>query len=63
MTAQMLWIAFVIFIVGLFFGCNLGVILFCVLQMAGRENDRSEQSSETELRPSYPVDTEEQIQL
>jgi len=29
-----LWIAFAIFIVGLFFGCNLGVILMAILQMA-----------------------------
>ncbi len=48
MTAQMLWIAFAIFIVGLFFGCNLGVILFCVLQVAGREERRSEQAVEAQ---------------
>jgi hypothetical protein len=44
MTTQMLWIAFAIFIVGLFFGCNLGVVIMCVLQTAGRESARSERT-------------------
>lgn len=39
---QGLWIGFGVFVVGLFFGCNLGVILMCVLQMAGREGKTTE---------------------
>ncbi len=35
----------------------------CRFQIAGRESARSELSSETELRLSYPVEPEEQIQL
>jgi len=57
MIAQLLWIAFAIFIVGLFFGCNIGIVIMCVLQMAGRESARSERVL------SYPVEVEEQIQL
>jgi hypothetical protein len=48
MSAQHLWITFAIFIVGLFFGCNLGVILFCVLQVAGMEERCSEQVVEAQ---------------
>ena len=39
MTAQMLWIALAIFVLGLFLGSNLGVMLMCVLQVAGRKTD------------------------
>ena len=39
MTAQLLWIALAIFVLGLFIGSNLGVMLMCVLQVAGRNTD------------------------
>ena len=57
MTAQMLWIAFAIFVLGLFFGCNLGVVLMCVLSVSGRESDRSE------FVLSYPLEVEESAAL
>ena len=57
MTAQMLWIAFAIFVLGLFFGCNLGVVLMCVLSVSGRESDRSE------FVLSYPLEAEESAAL
>jgi hypothetical protein len=37
MTAQMLWIIFAVFVVGLFIGTNLGIMIMCILHMAARE--------------------------
>jgi hypothetical protein len=43
MTAQMFVSMTVIFVVGMFVGSNLGVMLMCLLQMAG---DRSPANTE-----------------
>ena len=43
MTTQMLWIALGIFILGLFVGSNLGVLLMCVLQVAAAGRDPNEE--------------------
>ncbi len=37
MTTQMLWIIFAVFVVGLFIGTNLGIMIMCILRMAARE--------------------------
>jgi hypothetical protein len=42
MTAQMFWILFLVFLIGLFIGSNLGVMLLCVLQVAGQDQTSDE---------------------
>ena len=37
LTSQMLWIIFAVFVLGLFLGSNLGVMLMCVLYMSGKK--------------------------
>lgn len=36
-TTQILWIILVVFVLGLFIGTNLGVMLMCVLHLAGQK--------------------------
>ena len=36
MSAQMFIVLTVVFVLGLFVGTNLGVVLMCLLQLAGR---------------------------
>ena len=36
MTAQMFWLIFAAFVLGLFVGSNMGIMLLCVLQVAGK---------------------------
>jgi hypothetical protein len=52
-TTQMLWIMFVVFLAGLFIGSNLGVLLMCVLQVAGGDEVPSERLA------SLPVSAED----
>jgi len=40
MTGQMFWVMFAIFVLGLFVGSNLGIMLLCVLRVAGQHADR-----------------------
>ena len=37
MSAQLFTVMLTVFVLGLFVGSNLGVILMCLLQMAGRD--------------------------
>ena len=37
MATQMLWIVFVVFVLGLFIGSNLGVMMMCLLYVAGQK--------------------------
>jgi hypothetical protein len=39
MSTQLLAAMLTIFVLGLFFGTNLGIALVCVMQMAGRHAD------------------------
>ena len=49
---QLLWAGVGIFVAGLFCGSNFGVLLMCILQVAGREAKCSERTL------SYPVGLE-----
>ena len=40
MTGQMFWVLFAMFVLGLFVGSNLGIMLLCVLRVAGQNADR-----------------------
>jgi len=42
MTAQMLWIILAVFVLGLFIGTNLGIMILCVLHMAGQDRPASD---------------------
>jgi len=52
MTTQMFWIIFAVFVLGLFVGTNLGVMLMCVLHVAG------ERRAEHHDLSSVPVQVE-----
>lgn len=41
MSAQMLWVILGVFVLGLFIGTNLGVMLLCLLQMSASSNLRN----------------------
>jgi hypothetical protein len=43
MTTQLFWIIFGVFVLGLFVGSNLGVMLMCVLHAAGRDHALDEE--------------------
>jgi hypothetical protein len=38
MTTQMFWIILAVFVLGLFIGSNLGIMILCVLQMAKQDH-------------------------
>jgi len=40
MTAQMFWVIFAVFVLGLFVGSNLGIMLLCVLRVAGQDAEK-----------------------
>ena len=48
MSAQMLWVILGVFVLGLFVGGNLGIMLLCLMQMASR----SDHVIESALAPS-----------
>ena len=49
MNAQMFTVLTVVFILGLFAGTNLGVILMCLMQLAGRHPQIDEQLAPIEV--------------
>ncbi len=38
MSAQMLWIILAVFVLGLFIGSNLGIMILCLLNVAAQDS-------------------------
>ena len=49
MSTQMFTILTVVFVLGLFVGTNLGVILMCLLQLAGRHPQVDDELAPVEI--------------
>ena len=50
MSAQMFTVLTVVFVLGLFVGTNLGVVLMCLMQLAGRHPRIDEELVPIEVR-------------
>jgi hypothetical protein len=50
MTTQLFWIILGVFVLGLFVGSNLGVMLMCVLRTAGQDRVRDQKAVPVQVR-------------